>query len=309
MNVFKQIGDKCRAWLRQTIDKCPAWLKEACNRCAAWLQAAAEWCRLQWQRLADKYQAQQEVIKRQSEVSHERITMKRAVLTFMETWGLGSRNIFYTAWHLMWRPGHVINDYLNGRRNRYLQPFFMFFVLTLILVQLAWLLNVQPPKNMDMTLTAYEILRDHKEMFNEEQSTKILDVAQKLDAVQDWCDENRGWDILIHSLGVILVSWLLWRKSPRIGTGEWAVESGEMVTDYNFAEIVTAIGYILCQLQLISMLAMILFRRLPFDHMQGWAMIVPKLILFVILCIDFKQLFQRDWWPTVWRTAVIVLFV
>lgn len=309
MITFQQIGERCRTWLRQTFDKCPAWFKDACRRCAAGLQAAAEWCRGQWQRLADKYTAQQEVIKRQSEVSHERITLKSAVLTFMETWGLGSRNIFYTAWHLMWRPGHVINDYLNGRRNRYLQPFFMFFVLTLILVQLAWVLNVQPPKNKDMTLTAYEILRDHKDWFTPEQSEKVLNVAQWLDAVQDWCDENRGWDILIHSLGVILIAWLLWRKSPRIGTGEWAVENGELVTDYNFAEIVTAMGYILCQLQLVSMLAMILFRRLPFDHMQGWAMIVPKLILFVILCIDFKQLFQRDWWPTVWRTAVIVLFV
>lgn len=259
--------------------------------------------------IADKYQAQQEVIKRQSEVSHERITIKRAVLTFMETWGLGSRNIFYTAWHLLWRPGYVINDYLNGRRKRYLQPFFMFFVLTLILVQMAWLMNVQPPKNKDMTLMAYELLRDHKSWFSEEQSTTILNIAQKLDAVQDWCDDNRGWDILLHSLGVILVTWLLWRKSPRVGTSEWALENGEMVNDYNFAEITTAIVYILCQLQLISMIAMICFRRLPFDHMQGWSMIIPALVLTLILLIDFKQLFRRDWWPTIWRTVVIMLFV
>ena len=63
-----------------------------------------------WRRIVDWYQAQQEVIKKQSEVSHERITIKRAVLSFMETWGLGSRNIFYTMWHLMWRPGHVMCD-------------------------------------------------------------------------------------------------------------------------------------------------------------------------------------------------------
>lgn len=272
------------------------------------MKALGGLCMQRWQRVADWYQAQQEVIKRQSEVSHERITMKRAVLTFMETWGLGSRNIFYTAWHLLWRPGYVIADYLNGRRNRYMQPFFMFFVLTLILVQLAWVINVQTPKNKDMTLIAFELLRDHKDAFTPEQSAKIIHAAQWLDKVQDWCDENRAWDLLLHSIGVLIVTWLLWRKSPRVGEAEWVVESGELLVGYNFAEIATAVVYILCQLQLISMIAMVLFHRLPFDHMQGWAMVMPKLVLFGILLVDFKQLFRRNWWPTVWRTMVIVVF-
>ena len=261
-----------------------------------------------WQRLVDWYMQQQEVIKKQSEVSHERITIKRAVLAFMETWGLGSRNIFYTMWHLMWRPGYMISDYLNGHRKHYLQPFFMFFVLTLILVQLAWALKVERPKNKDVTLMTYEVLRDHKDFLNTEQRSNILKAARWIDVVHDWRDENRGWDILIQSIGVILVTWLLWRKTPRIGTGEWVIESGEYIQGYNFAEIVTVIAYLLCQLQILSIIAMLFFHRLPFDHMSGLTMIVPKLILFVVLLIDFKQLFQRDWWPTAWRTIVILIF-
>ena len=262
-----------------------------------------------WRYIADKYQAQQEVVKKQSEISCERITMKRAVLTFMETWGLGSRNIFYTMWHLLWRPGYMISDYVNGRRKRYLQPFFMFFVLTLILVQLAWVLKVQTPKNRDVTLLAYNLLRDHNDKFTVDQSMKILKTAQWVDVVHDWRDENRGWDILIQSMGVLIATWLLWRKSPRIGTAEWVVESGEYIEGYNFAEIATIIAYILCQLQILSMVAMLLFHRLPFDHMEGFAMIIPKLVIFAVLLIDFKQLFQRDWWPTIWRTFIIVILV
>ena len=252
-----------------------------------------------WRRIVDWYQAQQEVIKKQSEVSHERITIKRAVLSFMETWGLGSRNIFLTMWHLMWRPGYVMCDYLNGHRQRYMQPFFMFFVLTLILVQAAWILDVQTPKNRDMTLMAFELVRDHSEHLSVQQMTHILKTAEWIDKVHDWRDENRAWDILIQSLGVIFVTWLLWRKSPRIGTGEWVIENGEYIEGYNFAEIVTVIFFILCQLQLLSLIAMLLFHRLPFDHMSGWAMIVPKLVLFGVLLVDFKQLFHRDWWPAV----------
>ena len=166
---------------KDIAERCPRWMKQAGGWCVAQMKALGSRCVQLWQLWAEKYQAQQEVIKRQSEVSHERITMKRAVLTFMETWELGSRNIFYTAWHLLWRPGYVIADYLNGRRNRYMQPFFMFFVLTLILVQLAWVINVQTPKNKDMTLIAFELLRDHKDAFTPEQSAKIINAAQWLD--------------------------------------------------------------------------------------------------------------------------------
>lgn len=283
------------------------WEKVKTWSVATWGKVSS-WCVAQWSRFETWYMAQQEVVKKRSEVSHERITIKRAVLAFMETWGLGSRNIFYTMWHLIWRPGYMISDYLNGHRKRYLQPFFMFFVLTLILVQLAWALNVQLPKNRDMTLEAFQFLREHNTSFSSEQKTTILNVAQWLDKVHDWRDENRAWDIMIHSITICLITWLLWRKSPRIGQGEWVVDSGTMVVGYNFAEIVTVITYILCQLQLVSMVAMVCFRKLPFDHIHGF-MIVPELILFVILLIDFKQLFQRKWWPTIWRTAVIVLFI
>ena len=245
--------------------------KEYWQRFTGWVSKTWEpvwaWCVAKWERFSSWYMAQQEVVKKRSEVSHERITVKRAVLAFMETWGLGSRNIFYAMWHLIWRPGYMISDYLNGHRKRYLQPFFMFFVLTLILVQIAWALDVQLPKNRDMTLTAFRIIREHNDTFSSSQKTAILKTAQWLDTVHDWRDENRAWDLIIHSVGIFL-----------------------------------------CQLQMLSIVTMICFRKLPFDHIQGFVL-VPELILFAILLIDFKQLFQRKWWPTIWRTALIVLFI
>jgi len=54
---------------------------------------------------------------------------------------------------------------------------------------------------------------------------------------------------------------------------------------------------------------MILFRRLPFDPLSGLPMAIPKLVLSVVLLINFKQLSRQDWLPTVWRTLIIVLFV
>lgn len=303
-----RLWEHVKIWSRIAWQHIVAWSKIAWQHIAKWSAVVWQFIMKWWGVLSSKYLAQQEVIKRQSEVSHERITVKGATLTFMETWGLGSRNIFYTMWHLLWRPGHVINDYLNGRRSRYMQPFFMFFVLTLILVQSAWLMNVQLPKNEDMTVKAFQLLRDHGSWFTAEQKTTILDVAQWLDKVHDWRDDNRAWDLLISSISIALITWLLWRKSPRIGGAEWVVDSGEIIDGYNFAEIVTAIAYILCQLQILSFFAMLIFHKLPFDHLHEF-MIVPELVLFIVLLIDFKQLFQRDWWPTIWRTVVIMIFI
>lgn len=307
--------DRIKEWGRGLWEKIKAWVMPLWEKArpvwepvARFLAPAKAWCVKVWMRFSNWYLAQQEVIQKQSEVSHERLTVKRAVLLFMETWGLGSRNIFYTMWHLIWRPGYMISDYLNGRRMRYLQPFFMFFVLTLILVQLAWLLDVQLPKNRDMTLVAFDLLSAHSDWFSITQMKYILKGAQWLDEVHAWRDANRAWDLIIHSIGICIITWLLWRKSPRIGQGEWVVANGTMVEGYNFAEIVTVIAYVLCQFQIVSMVSMICFRKLPFDHIQGF-MLVPALILFVILLIDFKQLFRRDWWPTIWRTAVIVVFI
>ena len=301
-------------WHRMTdavtrgVQRASVWTKPARELVKKWAGIAWSYLVKWYNKAVNWYVNQQEVIKKQSEVSHERITMKRAILAFMETWGLGSRNIFYTMWHLIWRPGYMISDYLNGRRQYYLQPFFMFFVLTLILVQMAWALDVQLPKNRDMTLVAFDLLSDHSSWFSVKQMTIIFKTAEWIDRVHEWRNLNRSWDIIIHSLGIVLITWLLWRKSPRIDMGEWVIGSGTVIEGYNFAEIVTVIAYILCQLQMLSMVAMIFFHKLPFDHIQGFA-IIPALVLFVILLIDFKQLFQRRWWATIWRSLLIVLFI
>lgn len=260
-----------------------------------------------WQRQTRIYQERQEKIKAESEMAHERLTMPRALSIFLDTFGLGSRSIFRTAGHLLWRPGYMISDYINGRRGKYLQPFMTFFLLTLIIVNLGWALHIRMPKHKDMTIAAYELMRDHSNWFTPDRKSTVLRIASALDVVHDWRDANRNYDILLRSIWVMLITWLLWRNSPRVGNGEWLMTNGEWIEGYNLAEIVTAIVYILCQVQLLTIAGMLIFRTMPFEQ-EGWQMIVPKLVLFGVLLVDFKQLFQRDWWTTVWRTFIIMLF-
>jgi len=54
----------------------------------------------------------------------------------------------------------------------------------------------------------------------------------------------------------------------------------------------------LCQLQLISILAMAIFHNLPYDYHAEDVSNVAFAVLFMVFYVDFKQLFQRGWWDT-----------
>ena len=35
----------------------------------------------------------------------------------MDIWGLGTRSLIYSVWQLLLRPGHIIGDYIDGKRQ------------------------------------------------------------------------------------------------------------------------------------------------------------------------------------------------
>ncbi len=53
----------------------------------------------------------------------------KAFLLFLDVWGLGNRSMFRTIRDLLFRPGYMIRDYLQGMQMAYFPPFKMFFLL------------------------------------------------------------------------------------------------------------------------------------------------------------------------------------
>lgn len=252
--------------------------------------------------LKNRYEQKQKQFTEQIIPTYERLSIKRSILVFLELWGLGSRNIFFTIGHLFSRPGYMISDYLNGKRNCYLQPFKTFVVLTLLFIQVAWLFDIEIPQREAITpifTTAFE----NAQKLDQEKASRILTITQSIDNINHWRDTHLAYGILLGSIMVSLLTWLLWRKSPRVGSQEWEKATGEQIVGYNFAEILTVIVYILCQMQVLTIFYIIFLRTLPTN------MVLFNLILFIILLIDFKQLFQRGWWATIWRTCLVLMFI
>ena len=59
-----------------------------------------------------------------------RFSFKKALLLFIDVWGVGNRSMFRSLRDLILRPGYMISDYLRGMQSAYFPPFKMFFLLT-----------------------------------------------------------------------------------------------------------------------------------------------------------------------------------
>ena len=59
-----------------------------------------------------------------------RFSFKKALLLFLDVWGLGNRGMFRSIRDLLLRPGYMIRDYISGMQSAYFPPFKMFFLLT-----------------------------------------------------------------------------------------------------------------------------------------------------------------------------------
>lgn len=74
-----------------------------------------------------------------------RFSFKKALLLFIDVWGMGNRSMFRSLRDLMLRPGYMIRDYLRGMQSAYFPPFKMFFLLTALslLVQNGFSLSLE----------------------------------------------------------------------------------------------------------------------------------------------------------------------
>lgn len=62
----------------------------------------------------------------------ERFTMKSVFTNTLEVWGFGNRGFVRNLIELLYRPGYMIRDYLQCRRQAYFQPVKMLFILCVL---------------------------------------------------------------------------------------------------------------------------------------------------------------------------------
>ncbi len=107
----------------------------------------------------------------------------------IDVWDMEQHSLPLTLWHLIWRPGYMICDYLDGRRRHYYSP-----VMLLIMLGVA--------------ITLIHMLPSEEPNFTPVGDSVTLDTFMK------WETTNVGWGYIILNSFLILPTWIVFRYSP-----------------------------------------------------------------------------------------------
>lgn len=195
------------------------------------------------------------------------ITWHSVRQSVMDIWGLGTRSLPNTVWHLLTRPGYLISDYISGKRQVSFPPVKMLFFVAVIVVLLIYYLL---PFLFGDKIDVYGGTGDIYVGFDE------------------WNRKQFAWTRFVMAILFILPIWIMFRYAPR--------HTRHTLPQGFFIQV------FLCVLNLVvSFIIMLPFLLFGYT-VYLWTSTVVLLIYYIIA---YKQLFGYGIWGTVWRTLIV----
>ena len=240
-----------------------------------------------------------------------RYSFKKAILLFLDVWGLGNRGMFRSIRDLILRPGYMIRDYLRGMQMAYFPPFKMFFLLLALWLVVDSGLNIQfvnrEKQNKKETEQIFSRFKpkvsqnatddkaDEKKngiLFTKEEKEKMFnqEYKQKEGEVGDWIEQHSSLLVLAGLLLFSLPLYLLFRRSPSI-------------PDLRLSECFVAMVYITDMILIYGIIPSLLCFSVK-------AEIYYDLLSLLLAIIPIKQLSGYSYFSTIWRLlAAFIPFV
>ena len=227
-----------------------------------------------------------------------RFTFRHALSKTLEVWGLGNRSLPRTLWHLIYRPGYMIGDYLEGRQAPYFPPIKMLFLVTAAFVVTQ---HVVAPDAMERIYDdattriteqkievsegegAYTLKKDFLEGMN-----NFIDAFDK---VTDFFRQNQAIELILGHALFALVTVRVFRRSPS--------RPKMNLTECFFAQILIA-----SQLMMVSLVCLVATQgSMWLDNMYC----MPTWLLMLVLLYDYKQLYGFGLLRTAWYTLKVLV--
>ena len=224
-----------------------------------------------------------------------RYSFKKAILLFLDVWGLGNRGMFRSIRDLILRPGYMIRDYLRGMQMAYFPPFKLLFLLTALLLIVDSGVNLKR-KNY---LASY-----HEQTVNTDKSIAKKDKKKEITSAERW---NTITDLYIVKIREFRESspaffWLslLFVFSLPIYIFFWKSPN---IPDLRFSELLIALVYIW---------GMQNIYEIVFTFLGVYGGIGD--VVWLLCIIPLKQLSGYKWWRTTlyvllsYLAALVLLF-
>ena len=220
-----------------------------------------------------------------------RYSFKKAILLFLDVWGLGNRGMFRSIRDLILRPGYMIRDYLRGMQMAYFPPFKMFFLLLALWLVVDSGLNIQfvnrdkqneketeqifsrfKPK---VTMSEDEKADEKKNgiLFTKEEKEKMFnqEYERRSGEVGDWIEQHSSLLVLAGLLLFSLPLYLLFRRSPAI-------------PDLRLSECFVAMVYITDMILIYGIIPSLLCFSVKAEFSTIWRLLAA-FIPFAIMCM------------------------
>ena len=226
-----------------------------------------------------------------------KLTMLSVLNSFLAVAGFSNGKLWKTLLHSVTRPGHMIREYLQGKRTYYIKPLNLLVVLSLLFVILQNVL----PVNLFGNGNSKEDIEDTRVILADADSLSLSDEGVKiringtelsekvkpiLDTMEDWFRGNMGYYRLLCQLLLIPGTMLCFRKSKTYPKSN--------LPENFFIQI-----FVSNQLMLLDLLWLLC----SWGHYR-----LPTLIFVLVLIYDYKQLFGFSWGRTTWKVALVYLW-
>ena len=203
-----------------------------------------------------------------------RFTWKSMMAAILDVWSLSGRSMPSTLLQLTYRPGYLLRDYFQGRRQSYFPPIKLLLMVSLLTLTFEYFV---PPRNAGKKNTKTEVSATEKDEDIREYKTLLY---QYTDEVFEWGEENSGWGaLMVHSFFILPTFWYFRRSRsyPKI-----------TVPECFFMQAYLCSAMLTC-----SCLS---------GYIRGFI-----LVYFPIFYLAYRQLFGYSRWGTAWRVLLTML--
>ena len=126
------------------------------------------------------------------------ITWKWVGKSILDVWGMDTRSLPNTLLQLLWRPGHLISDYISGHRQVCYKPVNMLFIVALVYVVIMQIIG------HDVGIVDVELVGEDLEGY-----------IKMIFASYEWLVAHPGWAMMILTMIMILPTLIVFRFAPR----------------------------------------------------------------------------------------------
>ena len=237
--------------------------------------------------------------------STQRFTVKKALMATLEVWGMGNRSLPRTVWNLIYRPGQMIGEYLDGKRIPFFPPVKMLFVLCIFFaVESSWLGEKSISEQITSSMNDEALKKNLKENTNNTVvnfNGKKISTEEMMMTVKNivvWMDQHKAVELIcLHSF-FMLFAWMVFRKSP--------TRPKSTMAEHFFTQV-----FMSGQMMALSIIYLPIFSNGKEDYAFYP---LPWWLLFALFVWDYKYIFGYKWKTTIRKVIVIhflsiVLFI